>query len=45
MKTRAIVEKNRKLLEILDPPPFAIWARGELVGIDPGEEGGEESGG
>jgi hypothetical protein len=27
-------EQNCALFDILDPPPFAIWARGELIGLD-----------
>jgi len=38
LQTRPIVAKNRELFDILNPPPFAIWARGELVGIEANTE-------
>ncbi len=27
-------EEVKPYFDILDPPPFAIWARGELIGLD-----------
>ncbi|GEM_PF-2288956 len=36
-------EDNKPLFDILDPPPFAIWARGELVGIDTASVDGDGS--
>jgi hypothetical protein len=47
MRTRPIVAKNRERFDILEPPPFAIWARGEQLGVDAsggtGKAGGTEN--
>ena len=29
-----VYEEVSKKLDILDPPPFAVWARGETLGLD-----------